>query len=360
MRKKLEAFLSSHLPRQPLVSDEEKYLSLISRVACIFAAMMHLFLLFFYFAINVLPLFLVYLCVSLIDVFLFSLVKKRRYLLFGLLFSATAIIHTFLSAIYMGTDNFLTVYLLVTLMMQIIIPYAKILVRALVIVVLWTGMIALTIIDRHMTPVYDLAEANTILRLFNIQLAFFGTLIQLTIGNIIRDVIAKSNREKLEKSNNEANTDPLTGLFNRRYADTFFNKLSADKLERAWYVAMLDIDGFKALNDTHGHLVGDSALVLISDFLKTSLRKTDLVFRWGGEEFLILLKDVDVPSAFRILDKLRVRLESEDLIANGKNLKITVTIGVCLLDIDNVERSIYKCDRLMYEGKASGKNMVVM
>ncbi len=360
MRKKLEAFLYSHLPCQPRISDEEKYLSLISRVACVFATIMHLFLLFFYFAINVLPLFLVYLCSSLIDIHLFRLVKKRRYLLFGLLFSATTIIYTFLSAIYMGTDNFLTVYLLVTLMMQIIIPYARILVRALVIVVLWAGMIALTVIDRHMTPVYDIAEANTILRLFNIQLAFFGTLIQLTIGNIIRDVIAKSNREKLEKSKNEANTDPLTGLFNRRYADTFFEKLSADQFEQSWYVAMLDIDSFKALNDTHGHPVGDSILVLISDFLKTSLRKTDLVFRWGGEEFLILLKDVDASSAFRILDKLRVRLESEDLKANGKNLKITVTIGVSPLDIDNVEQSIYTCDRLMYEGKTLGKNVVVM
>jgi diguanylate cyclase (GGDEF)-like protein len=84
------------------------------------------------------------------------------------------------------------------------------------------------------------------------------------------------------------------------------------------------------------------------------------VFRWGGEEFLILLKDIDVITAFNILDKLRGRLESKHLETHGKILNVTVTIGVSPLDIDNIEQSIEESDRLMYKGKASGKNIVVM
>jgi diguanylate cyclase (GGDEF)-like protein len=100
--------------------------------------------------------------------------------------------------------------------------------------------------------------------------------------------------------------------------------------------------------------------MFISDFLKTNLRRRDLVFRWGGEEFLILLKDIDVVTAFNVLDKLRGRLASENIETHDLTLNVTVTIGVCPLDPEHIDQSIDTCDRLMYKGKDSGKNMVVM
>ena len=123
---------------------------------------------------------------------------------------------------------------------------------------------------------------------------------------------------------------------------------------------MLDIDDFKVLNDTYGHELGDDVLKHLSDSITSSLRKTDVVFRWGGEEFLILLKDVDVSTAYRLLDKLRGKLESGNLEINDMTLNYTVTIGVCALDPQNVKQSIDTSDRLMYKGKALGKNRVVM
>lgn len=361
MRKRLEALLHTHISPDALASDHEKHLFLISFVACTYAVTMQLFLLLFYLAIHVLPLFYLYLSGFLIDTLLFWLVNNRRYQLFGLLLSGVVIVETLLSAICIGTNNFLMAYLLVTLMMQIIIPYASARVRALVVAVLWGSLIALVLINHYVVPIKDIGEDNnTILTFFNVHLAFFGTLIQLTIGNFIWDVILKFNQEKLEKSKDEANTDPLTGLLNRRYANTFFKRLSAGQLEQLWCVAMLDIDDFKRINDANGHQVGDGVLMLIGDFIKTSLRKRDFVFRWGGEEFLILLKDVDVVTAFHTLDKLRGRLESENLEIHDKTFKVTVTIGVCPLDIQHVEQSIDRCDRLMYKGKIAGKNRVVM
>jgi len=221
-------------------------------------------------------------------------------------------------------------------------------------------MFALVYMHFRMTPVWDIGDANIILSLFNVNLAVFGTVIQLTVGNAIWSTILKFNRLELEKSKSEANTDPLTGLFNRRFSESFFKRLSTSGSNRIWCVAMLDIDDFKLINDTNGHQIGDEILVLISSIIRKNLRKTDIVIRWGGEEFLLLLKDVDVTTAFRILDKLRGKFESESLEVHGKIFNVTVTIGVCPLDNQNAEQSVDTCDRLMYKGKASGKNIVIM
>ncbi|MGI6634594.1 MAG: GGDEF domain-containing protein [Christensenellales bacterium] len=362
MKKKLEVFLFDRLSHHLIedASDDEKYLHLTSLLACTYAASMNFFLMLFHFFTSVWPLFFVSLAGLLSNVLLIDQVNKRHYLPFGILLTGVVIVHVLVSAVYIGTNNFIIVYLLVTLMMQILIPYASFRVRTLMVIALWVSLVALVLINHLMTPIRDIGEANTTLAFFNIHLAFFGTIIQLTVGNTVRSVITKANRKKLEESKNEANTDPLTGLFNRRFAGTFFRKLVTGQLEQLWCVAMLDIDDFKLFNDTNGHRIGDSILMELSDFLKTSLRRGDLVFRWGGEEFLILLKDVDVSTAFLTLEKLRSRLESKDFEIQGKILKLTVTIGVCPLDIDNIEQSIDLSDRLMYQGKALGKNRVVM
>lgn len=360
MKKRLEAFLLLHMPREEQLSDNEKYLHMISFLACTYAVSMQFFLLIFHLATGVLPLFYVYLSGFLIDFLLFWLVRKRHYLPFGILLTLVVIVETLLSAVCIGTDNFIIVYLLVTIMMQIIIPYARTRVRVLMTAALYVSMIALVLINHYMVPTQDIGVANASLAFFNIHLAFFGTIIQLTIGTIIWDVIRKANQAKLDESRTAANTDPLTGLLNRRYATTFFKMLTSGQLTQEWCVAMLDIDDFKVLNDTYGHKAGDGVLMFISDFLKTNLRRRDLVFRWGGEEFLILLKDIDVVTAFNVLDKLRGRLASENIETHDLTLNVTVTIGVCPLDPEHIDQSIDTCDRLMYKGKDSGKNMVVM
>ncbi len=360
MKKKLENILFRLLSRHSFMSDHEKYLYLISLAACTYAVSMNFFLMLFHLAVNMTPLFLISLAGFLCNMLGFLLIEKGRYLPVGLLISGTVIIHTLATAICIGTKNLVIVYLLTTLVMQFIIPYASTRVRALVIGILWASMIALVFIDYHLTPLRDIGNAYGALAMFNIHLAFFGIGIQLTIGNTIWDAIVRFNYEALEKSRSEANTDPLTGLYNRRYADTFFEKLTTGKLEQVWCVAMVDIDDFKVINDAYGHLVGDEILMFISDFIKTNLRRTDLVFRWGGEEFLIVLKDAEVSNAFRLLDKLRDKLASENIETHARILNVTVTIGVCPLDTNNIEQSIEACDRLMYVGKNAGKNRVVM
>ncbi|HHT25436.1 MAG TPA: GGDEF domain-containing protein [Clostridiaceae bacterium] len=360
---KLEKYAYSLLSRLSFTNNREKYLYLLSLAACTYGTIMNLFLLIFHFASGVYPLYIVSTFGLLIDICLFRLVNKGHYLPFGILLTWTVMVHVISSAICIGTNNFIALYLLVTVMMQVIIPYARIAVRILMIIALWACMIALIFINCYVVPFWDIGAANVLLTLFNVYLAFFVTIIQLTIGNFIRSMIIKFNEKELEKSKNEANMDALTGLFNRRYADELFENLKniSDPLERTWCVAMLDLDDFKVINDTYGHQVGDDVLIWISKFIKTNLRKIDLVFRWGGEEFLILLKGINISTAFRTLDNLRSKLELESLeIPQGEIIKITVTIGVCSLDVDKIKQSIDMCDHLMYKGKTSGKNVVIM
>lgn len=360
MIKKLQNVLYSQLFRHSFSSDDEKYLFLISNVACVYAMSMHVFLLFFYLAIGIWPFFFINIISILLYVLHFLLVGRRHYLVPGILLSVEVMAYTFLSTYYFGANNYVILYLFVTLMMQMVVPYARIRVRGLMIVLLWASMLGVLYMGFHDTPVWDIGSANIVLTVFNVHLAILGAVAELSIGNIIKKTIAQFNQRQLEKFKNEANVDPLTGLYNRRYADSFFEKLRGAPSGQTWCVAMLDIDDFKVINDVNGHQIGDAVLVEVAGIIKANLRKTDLVFRWGGEEFLVLLKDVDVSTAYQILDKLRGSLADTSLEPDGKILRATVTIGVCALDIRNIVQSISTCDSLMYQGKNMEKNVVVM
>ncbi|MDR3052504.1 MAG: GGDEF domain-containing protein, partial [Coriobacteriales bacterium] len=155
------------------------------------------------------------------------------------------------------------------------------------------------------------------------------------------------------------NTDALTQLYNRRYAHQYFEKIRADVPRLDWCIAMLDIDNFKTINDTYGHAVGDAVLTELAVQLTSMLRQTDLVFRWGGEEFLILLLARNVDIAYNVLDKVRRRLATSQEIEEHVGLRFTVTLGVSKLDLDAIEQSIESCDQKLYLGKNSGKNKAV-
>ena len=121
-----------------------------------------------------------------------------------------------------------------------------------------------------------------------------------------------------------------------------------------------DIDDFKLLNDKYGHDFGDIVLQQLAENIKQSVRKTDYVFRWGGEEFLILLKNFDIKDSYFILDRMRIAIQDNKIYGLGHNVNLTVTIGLSKCLSSDIEKSIKKSDQNLYKGKASGKNIVVM
>jgi len=156
--------------------------------------------------------------------------------------------------------------------------------------------------------------------------------------------------------------DSLTGLRNRRFAQ---ERLDDESLRSArsgspYSVAIFDVDHFKRFNDVYGHECGDVVLRGISDAMLASVRETDVVSRWGGEEFLVLFPGTGRDGAAEASEKIRARIEGEDFSYGGESLKVTITAGVASSkDGQNAEACVRRADMALLSGKAKGRNIVV-
>ena len=159
-----------------------------------------------------------------------------------------------------------------------------------------------------------------------------------------------------------AKTDMLTGLSNRRdmYQKIKYETDRFERNENPFTILMGDIDNFKKINDTYGHDAGDIVLKTISSLMLSFMRKQDIVGRWGGEEFLLLLPETNLEGGKKIAEKLRARIKNEIIHYKGHDIKISITIGLSLYDrIHDVNESIKEADKAMYFGKIRNKNCVV-
>ena len=155
-------------------------------------------------------------------------------------------------------------------------------------------------------------------------------------------------------------TDGLTGLFNIRY----FKKILSDdisgfKPEHPFCLVMSDVDHFKKFNDTYGHQVGDLVLKEVALALKTTVRASDLVARYGGEEMIVLLRNTSLPSALSVAEKLRLAVEQRLVSDQKAEYKVTVSLGVSLFRKgDTVDSLIARADQGLYKAKDTGRNRV--
>lgn len=169
--------------------------------------------------------------------------------------------------------------------------------------------------------------------------------------------------KRLEES---AITDSLTGLYNRRYLKQVFPKLLAQAQRENHFLSglTLDIDHFKKINDSHGHLAGDQCLSHISRLLKEFSRASDYVFRMGGEEFLILSLTDTAQGGELLAEKIRSTLEAQPVTYKKATIKMTTSVGVSLTDNSlNPESALtnllYHADKALYAAKNKGRNQVV-
>ncbi|CAB9493709.1 ligand-binding sensor domain-containing diguanylate cyclase [Alteromonas macleodii] len=166
----------------------------------------------------------------------------------------------------------------------------------------------------------------------------------------------------VEKLTLLSSQDSLTGLKNRRY---FTERAKAQWHEfkrhnRAFSLLIVDIDFFKKINDAYGHHVGDAVLVKIANTLENNLRESDVIARWGGEEFLILLPSLNIQEAYWVAEKLRKSVAEQVVEAPPHSVSVTITCGVAdTKDYDSVDACIHAVDKKLYVGKESGRNAVV-
>lgn len=160
-----------------------------------------------------------------------------------------------------------------------------------------------------------------------------------------------------------AKTDPLTGLLNRRgmLEQIEQEKIRAERHKSHFSFIIMDIDHFKRVNDTYGHDAGDYVLREIAIHMKEFLRKQDILCRWGGEEFLVLLPDTDLRGGIILAEKCRSRVEKEVFNYNQKELHMTMSFGVSVrLEADmDMDTCIKRADECLYEAKNTGRNKVV-
>ncbi len=178
---------------------------------------------------------------------------------------------------------------------------------------------------------------------------------------LLQDELISAN-EKLETL---SNIDPLTSLYNRRYFMNAYEREfeRAKRYERALSLLMVDLDHFKNINDTYGHLVGDKVLIIVSRILNTDLRKIDICARYGGEEFITMLPETDVKGALTVANRNISDMKEHDFSDICYNTKtITFSIGIACLpnnQISNADDLLKAVDDALYEAKGLGRNQIV-
>ena len=213
-------------------------------------------------------------------------------------------------------------------------------------------------------------------RIYNRQSRHIGYLVLLHDITLRKkmDIELRISNDTLKKQLQEINVlqfqlqkqvvrDPLTGLFNRRYLEESLEQ-SKNLAERGGFplsLLMADIDHFKEINDTHGHQIGDRVLVWLSAQLCANTRSGDLIYRFGGEEFLILLQNASPEIAAMRAEKIRAAIETAICRCEGTVVKITISIGTATFPIDgqDMETVIRAADTALYSAKSGGRNRIV-
>ena len=172
--------------------------------------------------------------------------------------------------------------------------------------------------------------------------------------------LALTNLRMRDALRSQSVRDPLTGLFNRRYFDeTLQRELAAYRRGGSpLAVLMLDLDHFKRVNDTFGHAAGDDALRMLGRLMRSTFRESDVICRYGGEEFAVILMNSDLESAFTKAEKFRRAVEQADLSSADRDLgRMTTSVGIaCCAEFDDAARLVHASDAALYQAKRMGRN----
>ena len=169
----------------------------------------------------------------------------------------------------------------------------------------------------------------------------------------------REQSEELEAVVTQAHTDSLTSLPNRRAFDAELDRRIAEYRRKGTPLSMLmiDVDYFKKCNDEHGHLVGDRVLKVVAQTLEETTRDSDLVSRFGGEEFAVILPDASGEVANLAAERVRLAIEAHEMLGNRKVLKVTVSVGVAYAQQGDVPSSfVERADVALYRAKEEGRN----
>jgi diguanylate cyclase (GGDEF)-like protein len=209
------------------------------------------------------------------------------------------------------------------------------------------------------TAAKSIVGAAEPLLLFGLPLSMVAAAILVALGVADR---LREQRVALSDAERRAQTDPLTGVLNRRSLIERLHAAGDRARVRGLPIALLfiDLDHFKQINDTRGHQAGDACLRAVIEPIQKELRLSDVIGRYGGEEFVVILSSADAGAAEAIAQRIRERVENLVVEGFGAPIRITCSIGVATSDSHNVwgEELVAKADAAVYVAKGAGRNQV--
>lgn len=199
------------------------------------------------------------------------------------------------------------------------------------------------------------------LTLISVACLALGSLLGWSAARLRARAELREHADRLQHALSEARTDGLTGLWNRKAFDEFLilQTAIAHRYGLPFSALLIDVDHFKAINDTHGHRAGDEALCAVARLLKSGSRESDFVARYGGDEFALLLPQTDCAGARTLAERIRTRLEQTPVSSNRQELCARISAGVATLQAEETAAAfIERADQALYAAKRAGRNRI--
>ncbi|MEH5880695.1 GGDEF domain-containing protein [Klebsiella variicola] len=203
-----------------------------------------------------------------------------------------------------------------------------------------------------------------LLDVYNLSIWYIGRTVEVISKLFVIFTLMYNVFSKLTECRDMATKDPLTQIYNRRYYFSKLEKIIDENSAKNVCVMMIDIDNFKMFNDTWGHPMGDRVILVVADLIKKNVRSEDILARLGGEEFGVIMMNINPTDAEKLAERIRRTIESRTQNGNGYNIPKTVTLSIGLLNIENTHSTIsqvnHLVDKALYDAKRKGKNCVVV
>ncbi len=217
---------------------------------------------------------------------------------------------------------------------------------------------AMLLLGRQATPVYTI-EQMPLLQVIHMNIVVISIIMELMMSSVSRMLIRRAQEHRLSNAKEETYVDPLTGMRNRRYVDERFSFWVDEVAHEHAALVMIDLDEFKHINDSFGHQQGDKMLQAFAEGARTQFRHSDLLVRWGGDEFLIGLHTPSAEQAAHLIEKLRRYFQQNpvEFPEDAHHHVITFSAGICAYSEQlGLSGCIALCDRRLYESKRRGRN----
>ena len=337
---------------------------LVTVIAMALGVLNHLIFITIFYKYDITPLYYYnYLSLVVFSILLVTVIKKKTITFVMILASLEILIHQFFAVKLLGWEYGFQYYIIAIPGLILLGDFKHISIP--IIISLLSTLLVILIYFHSLThpPTFQLEEIKSGLYLFNL----ISVAALLAVFSGLFAYMSRQHEAALLNAHEQlyvtATTDSMTKLANRlKTFDLIEDQIVRTKRTgKPFTLAIGDIDDFKMVNDNHGHDVGDAVIIKIAQIMKDSLREQDIIGRWGGEEFMIVLPDTNINDGKEALNKLRKNVSRNPIITNNASINITLTLGVSASNYaETIDEIIKLADNALYEGKRGTKNCIVL